>query len=176
MRKFRVLSSNIQLEATINSQGGHITVLFRDTPLSTRRIPQLGDILEQEIPTIFNNKCFNDEHLPFREEVKATEIGHLLEHILMEYVCINHEVLYPTPIVIKGLTSWNWFRDQVGTFKIDLTSKMLDEKIFETALDQTMALFEVIFESIEPVPSLLPLLFFQQESAMRPAVNVLSTL
>src|SRR5579859_7486648 len=57
--------------------------------VSTKDFPNTFDLLEKFLPSILYSQCFNDEKIPFCQEVKQTEIGHLFEHILLEYLCLN---------------------------------------------------------------------------------------
>src|SRR5258706_436221 len=61
-----------------------------NTPIvNTRELPETYQLLETDLPSILRSQCFNELHLPFASEVKSTEIGHLFEHILLEYLCIS---------------------------------------------------------------------------------------
>lgn len=103
-------------------------------------------VLKQYLPTIFESKCFNEGNLSFEDEVRDTEVGHLFEHILLEYLCqtkINsgaQEALY------NGETSWDWLKDPKGYFHITLDVAFKDSFVFNLALQKSIALLNMIFE------------------------------
>src|SRR5437868_1913418 len=91
--------------------------LFSPT-VNTYMIPQTYKILLKSLPRIYLSKCFNEKGLSFSQEVKRTEIGHLFEHILLEYIFELKSKYEPNNFAIKGETSWNWKRDPKGMFHI----------------------------------------------------------
>lgn len=108
--------------------------------VNTRNIPTVYPALKKLLPSVLVSKCFNDENLPFSLEVKATEIGHLFEHILLEYLCQARIQQGADKAIYSGSTSWNWHRDPRGTFHIVITSGIKDSEIFEEALIKTIQL------------------------------------
>src|SRR5437868_15160394 len=75
-------------------------VLFSPT-VNTYMIPQTHKILLKFLPRIYLSKCFNEKGLSFSQEVKKTEIGHLFEHILLEYIFEQKSLHESYHIVIK---------------------------------------------------------------------------
>jgi hypothetical protein len=92
-----VMQKPSSTKITMQSFGEHV---------HTGHIPFIEDLLKKYLPTVLLTQCYNDEQLPFAQEVKDTEIGHLFEHILLEYLC-----QLKSQMVLKKL----FFRDeQVG--------------------------------------------------------------
>jgi hypothetical protein len=108
--------------------------------VTTRYFPETTAILDRYLPSIFRSKCFNDEGNTFRTEVKRTEIGHLFEHILLEYLCLvkREKGLAVSPY--NGSTRWDWDTDTRGTFHITIDSGTGDKEIFSIALDRSIQL------------------------------------
>lgn len=112
--------------------------------VNTAVIPQTHEILSQVLPNIHISKCFNDNDLSFSQEVKRTEIGHLFEHILLEYIYELKVAKGNAHVVVKGETSWNWKRDPHGTFHIIINIGVKDASILPFALKKSIALLEKI--------------------------------
>lgn len=102
-----------------------MTLLMASDLLSTRDLPQTHEILNAYFPKVLNTECYNDLNLPFHEEVRNTEIGHLFEHIMLSFLCELKMKSGCTKASFKGVTEWNWKKDTKGTFhiKIDITSE-----------------------------------------------------
>jgi hypothetical protein len=62
-----------------------------------------------------HHKCHNGHGYSFKREAMATEVPHLLEHLIIELQAQaqHHDVL-------KGETQWNWRVDPRGTFHVIL--------------------------------------------------------
>lgn len=108
--------------------------------INTRELPHTFAILKRELPSILNTTCFNEFNIPFREEVKHTEMGHLFEHILLEYLCLNKLADGHNRAVYNGNTSWNWVKEKRGLFHIVVDVPASDKKYLEAALHQTHTL------------------------------------
>jgi hypothetical protein len=80
---------------------------------TTDTAPHLPRSLFRLFPHLAHHKCHNDGGYTFRRESMATEIPHLLEHLIIELQtqAQRHEVL-------KGETQWNWRVDPRGTFHV----------------------------------------------------------
>ena len=124
-----------------------ITMRLFISEVNTNAFPQTHELLSQYLPTIFKHKCFNYSHQPFSKEVKKTEIGHLFEHILLENICILKFKKGNKDIKIKGVTDWNWYKDSIGTFHIDINYAVDDVKLFNEALKKTIQLTQIILSS-----------------------------
>jgi hypothetical protein len=112
--------------------------------VNTRTIPTIIQLLEDHLPNVLFTQCFNDEGYPFHVEVKNTEIGHLFEHILLEYLCQLKIAKGAISASYSGRTKWNWIRDPRGKFHIHLTCGMKDADILPTAIEKTVTLMKVI--------------------------------
>ncbi|MFN3649599.1 MAG: cyanophycin synthetase family protein [Armatimonadota bacterium] len=64
-------------------------------------------------PHMARHKCHNGNGYSFKREAMATEVPHLLEHLIIELQAQaqHHEIL-------KGETQWNWRVDPRGTFHV----------------------------------------------------------
>src|SRR5947209_18170379 len=80
---------------------------------TTDHVPHLPRSLFKLFPHLAQHKCHNDGGYSFRRESMATEIPHLLEHLIIELQtqAQRHEIL-------KGETQWNWRVDPRGTFHV----------------------------------------------------------
>lgn len=112
--------------------------------VNTREIPHIVELLELHLPNVLLTQCFNDDGLPFRMEVKHTEIGHLFEHILLEYLCQGKIAKGAQRASYSGNTKWNWIKEPRGTFHIRLSCGMKDADILPAAMDKTISLMKVI--------------------------------
>lgn len=114
--------------------------------VNTREIPQTYSILKDVLPSVLRSECFNDENLPFRQEVRQTEIGHLFEHILLDYLCIYKIADGYKKASFRGETNWNWHEDTRGTFYIDISAGFTEQEIFAKALQKTIFLVKNILK------------------------------
>ncbi len=114
---------------------------------NTRDLPKTFEILEQRLPTILKAKCFNDDHIPFHKELKMTEIGHLFEHIIIEYMCRLKLAHGNKSATFSGVTKWNWNHDEYGTFHISISGGRKNGSLFEEALGKSLILMQEILES-----------------------------
>lgn len=87
--------------------------------IHTSDLPLTYGLLDQKIKSVFYNECFNSYKLPFKVEVQATEIGHLFEHLILEYLKIIAENK-GLSVCFSGETSWDWQKLGYGVFRIDL--------------------------------------------------------
>lgn len=96
--------------------------------VNTVDIPNTLNFLQSNYPNVLKTQCFNDKDLPFRIEVKATELGHLFEHILLDNLCALKIKKGASSAVFNGTTSWNWKENPYGSFQIwiDIGKKDLD--------------------------------------------------
>lgn len=115
--------------------------------ISTERLPQTTSVLKSELPTIMNSMCFNPKNLPFSEEVKNTETGHLFEHILLEYLCEEKSKDGGSNFMFEGNTDWNWQKFPEGYFDIYIKYKEKVPYYFNRALDNTISLFRTILNT-----------------------------
>ncbi|HEX7042608.1 MAG TPA: hypothetical protein VF189_05145 [Patescibacteria group bacterium] len=109
-------------------------------------MPKTLTILNDLLPTIFKSKCFNTENIPFKTEVKRTELGHLFEHILLEYLCILKIEKGFDEATFSGVTDWDWTKNPKGSFMITISINKKDNDIFPKALKNSISLFSLILE------------------------------
>ncbi|MBI4038798.1 hypothetical protein HY384_02465 [Candidatus Daviesbacteria bacterium] len=106
--------------------------------VNTKHLPATYSLLKQHIPTILYSKCFNEENYPFFKEVRKTEIGHLFEHILLEYLYHLKLASGIEDPIHNGLTKWDWEEDAMGIFHISIDSGYKDHHLFKTALENSI--------------------------------------
>ncbi len=107
-------------------------------PIRTQNLIHNERLLQLYLPSIFKCTCYNDYNAPFSQELKDTELGHLFEHILLEYLCIQKLKGRTGKAVFCGRTSWNWQRDPRGVYH------------------QSIRLFNAIVGSYQKTPTLDP--------------------
>lgn len=116
----------------------HLIMFLHIDIINTRSLPQTSSILKKYVPSVFHSKCFNYDNAPFSIESKRTEVGHLFEHILLEYLCLlKSDRGFKNP-VHNGVTSWNWTKDKKGTFRITIDVGDSDREIFFAALQKSI--------------------------------------
>lgn len=113
---------------------------------NTQDIPTTVFFLQKLLPNIFTSQCFNDENNTFQEEVEETEIGHLFEHMLLEFLCDDKMKGGYKNVIFSGVTSWNWHKNPRGTFTIMIDAKAQDRFIFSSALKKAVSLLSLFFE------------------------------
>ena len=74
--------------------------------INTNEIPTIVDVLQAKLPSVLYTTCYNDQNLPFDIEVQNTEIGHLFEHILLEYLCQLKLAKGAKQATFAGKTRW----------------------------------------------------------------------
>lgn len=114
--------------------------------VSTKDFPATVSVLKRRLPSILKSQCFNDENLPFLHEVRATEIGHLFEHILLEYLCMLKLLKGSSDVTFSGTTNWNWYRDPRGMFHIRVNAGFTEADIFPEALERSITLLQEILQ------------------------------
>lgn len=130
----------------------NITMCMNIPITNTRELPSTFHMLKKHLPTILMAQCFNSEELPFAKEVKQTEVGHLFEHMILEYLCILHLDKGYEQACFEGFTNWNWVKHPRGTFHITINAGENDQDIFEQALNHSIVLVSKIFERDKLLP------------------------
>ncbi|HUD44981.1 MAG TPA: hypothetical protein VMR41_05530 [Patescibacteria group bacterium] len=125
-----------------------MTMKMLSPVFNTCEIPGTYSILRQNLPSIFTSKCFNDNQYSFKKEVKNTEIGHLFEHILLEYLCIEKIKMGYEDAVFNGVTNWNWIEDPKGTFHITVDAGWQEKELFMAAFEKSITLLNMILNSL----------------------------
>lgn len=114
--------------------------------LTTSSLPHTRSLLQKLEPRVLKSRCINTGSLPFYKEVLSTEIAHLFEHILLEYLCQEKIKRGAKSVRFSGWTRWNWKKDERGVFYISITG-LTDTEIFTQALARTVVLFDTILAS-----------------------------
>lgn len=137
-------SEDYQLAIKNSSKGTFIKMsLFTDF-YHTNSLPKTSYVLEEHLPQVLKTQCFNELNLPFYSEVKNTEIGHLFEHILLEYLCQEKIASGFKKASFRGVTRWNWRNEAKGTFHIVIKLKPADIIYFQYALSKSIELLNRI--------------------------------
>lgn len=122
--------------------------------MHTGNLTKTRSMLKKFLPTILDSTCFNEGNKPFSEEVLRTEIGHLFEHILLEYLCQAKLSDGHEEASFSGITDWNWNTDPQGTFWITISLEKNDFTYIEEAMIQAEALTQAILERHKLVPQM----------------------
>lgn len=124
----------------------NIEMKFMINLLNTSELPHTFDVLKDSLPSIFQSECFNEGKLPFRDEVRNTEIGHLFEHILLEYLTKFKKLYDNEEKSFTGVTSWDWIKNKKGTFNIKINTGDNNSRIFNEAVEKSIELLKKIIE------------------------------
>lgn len=125
--------------------------------VNTSYFPQTHKLLQLYLPTIFKSACYNDEHLPFAKEVARTELGHLFEHILLEFLCIIQLENGLDYASYEGVTNWDWTHDPKGTFHITIKARSEELEILTSAVERTVRLMNIILTKDQAISDPLPI-------------------
>lgn len=118
---------------------------FPTTLLSTQSLPMTNRMLDEHLPSIFTSTCYNPQNLRFEDEVKKTEIAHLFEHIILEYLVLSS--LQKSNRVYEGVTSWDWRKEKRGTFRIKINVGIKESFHLAVAIDKAYKLLSKIIET-----------------------------
>lgn len=91
-----------------------ITVRFRHS-LYSSQVDRLRAHLLDMLPSLREHICYNRSGLSFPEELENTELGHVFEHVMLA-------ILERRGLCTSGQTTWNWHRDQIGTYHVTISS------------------------------------------------------
>jgi hypothetical protein len=117
--------------------------------VNTGHFPHTRTLLSNKLPGVLETRCFNNRNLPFKEEVKGTELGHLFEHMLLEYLYLEDK-LRGVLGVHTGKTSWDWEVNPRGFFEIEIDVRAEKHSVLVKALRKTIALYEELVMSMSP--------------------------
>ena len=126
-------------------------MLCSDGAVNTGELPHTYSTLSRLLPSVLKTKCFNDHNYPFTTEVKKTEIGHLFEHLMLDYICQYKLAMGDKKVSVAGVTDWNWRRDPYGTFHITLEVGRAESTAFNEAFKNSIRIFEVLFNEKQTV-------------------------
>ena len=116
-------------------------------PLRTSFLPLTAILLKKYVPKIFMCQCYNEDNLPFSQELQNTETAHLLEHILLEFLCEEKLLHGADEAVFDGVT--RWYKDSPQHFEILISRKKSDQLFFATALERGLFVFDQIIASYD---------------------------
>ncbi len=136
--------------------------------VNTRYIPDTHRILQQQCPSVLKTKCYNDRNLPFHKEVRATEIGHLFEHILLEELCIGKLANGSDSAVFNGQTKWNWIKEPRGLFHINIDAGFSDQFHLPQALEKSISITETVLSFLPSSQRVKPYVVRQDTSDLTP--------
>lgn len=125
--------------------------------VNTREFPLTTQLLQLYLPSIFHSTCYNDEGLPIAKEVTQTEVGHLFEHILLEYLCIGQLEKGFEQATYEGVTDWNWITEPKGTFHITIQTQEEENTILLEAIERAVVLTNIILTNDESLKAKLPI-------------------
>ena len=125
----------------------HSRIIFKADKnyLYSKNLPGTLPILKKNLPAIFFTKCINDNNYCFEEEAKNTEIAHLFEHIILTYLCLRKKIQEQNDFLYKAKTSWNWEKNEIGNFEIDLNVGLDEEKGLLWAIGKSRTLLSRIY-------------------------------
>lgn len=131
---------------SINYQKNKVVIdlNLKSIPEYTKDLPDTLSVLEKELPTIFENQCFNGQGKSFYEEAKNTETAHLFEHIILENMCLT-KIEHANSAVYNGRTFWDKSANN-HCYQIRLNVPLVDWPIFATAFTKSLNLVEKITE------------------------------
>lgn len=83
--------------------------------LRTSECADLADRVLRALPGLRGHRCDNGTGATFAEEVRDTELAHLVEHAALEVMAMAG-----SPETLRGLTHWDAARDGRGSFRVRL--------------------------------------------------------
>jgi len=148
-----MLPDYFSLAVSCSKLGTNITMQVFTEEVTTKHMKDVSRLLKIYLPTILESTCFNTKNLSFDKEVTHTELGHLFEHILLEYLCKEKIRSGSNEAVFKGVTKWNWNKDTFGTFHIQIDVPHAEKDLLYFALEQSVLLLKRIIHYHASWPS-----------------------
>ena len=84
-------------------------------PLRTTEAPGLAEGIVAALPGLRGHRCDNDAGVPFPDELRDTELAHVVEHAALELMAMAG-----SPVTLRGETSWDFAKDGRGVFHVRL--------------------------------------------------------
>ena len=103
--------------------------------LFTSELPDFDQRLLQCLPSLRSTICHNEDGLSFADELRATEMGHVVEHMVLA-------LLTEQGIYAKGTTEWDWFTEPEGSFTITLFGRGFDPPTVTLAVAGALRVLE----------------------------------
>ncbi len=140
-------SKSFNLQTSIKEDYTKMRMSLLTPFVTTNALPKTIEILNKHLPDVFKTRCFNNNNYTFYKEAKNTEIAHLFEHILLEYLYQEKKNSGERSINVTGKTRWNWQKNNYGTFEIyiNVGKKELDH--LKNALKKAIRLIEKVLAS-----------------------------
>lgn len=113
----------------------------------TSAYPETLALLQQHFPQVLTTECFNDDHICFMQEVVDTELGHIFEHIILQYMCDEAFRLGLPTHEFEGRTWWDCSQESENSFRIAIFVSKAQKPIFLSALQQSIELLNLVLES-----------------------------
>lgn len=140
-------SSRFELVGFCDKHGTVIEMTVKNGFLKTGLFPMTRTILLARVPEVLETQCFNDEQLAFYDEVVDTEIAHLFEHLVLEYICQLKIMAGYKSADHCGRTYWNTQSDN-GIFRVKIDACFRDRDFVVAAVAQSVKIIEEIFASV----------------------------
>ncbi|KKR79641.1 MAG: hypothetical protein UU73_C0003G0309 [Candidatus Daviesbacteria bacterium GW2011_GWA1_41_61] len=137
-------SDNFQLKVKLQQHQTRIYFRVLNCHCTTSSLPQTCSILEHFLPGLCHHQCFNNKQIPFLKEAQNTEVGHLFEHILLEYLYLLKNNSHQHHPIHKGETVWDWKEEEKGIFHITIDIGSSEMDTLTQALDQGIRLLGLI--------------------------------
>jgi|GEM_PF-2051916 len=147
MRIAPIESPYFSLNLKLNKSSSYIQMRLYGTTVNTKNMPSTYMILKNSLPSILRSTCFNNANKPFSIEVKETEVGHLFEHMLLEFLCELKLAKGFRNASFKGKTCWDWYKDVRGVFHITTSCGVEDSDILLEAIQRSNKLLGSIMET-----------------------------
>lgn len=144
------------LDIAQSTQKTNITMKMNIPVVNTSNLLHTLSFLQKHSPRVLNTQCFNDKNLAFHSEVKATEIGHLFEHLLISELYLKKVSLGHTNVVFNGVTSWNWLKDPHGLFHIVIDIGKKEAHLLMQVIKKVIQLMEKLLAPALAFPPFLP--------------------
>lgn len=141
-----ITHSNYSLLCYLRESSLNIDIKLNCNKLTTACFPDTSKILQDILPSIFDNRCFNYRKVSFREEVKDTEIPHLLEHILLTLLRDVALKEGYAKVIYKGFTNWDWTTEERGLFHITIEGDPIHQTYLVNTLNKSIVILNSILE------------------------------
>lgn len=153
-----VNSPYFDLHVQVEEDSAEMVMQLKTPFQTTKALPHTHQMLHEYLPAVLCTRCFNQENLPFEEKVKDTNLAHLFEHILLEYMIQEKGSECNEKISYRGVTSWDWRegKDPVGTYRIKILVTQEETMVLHNALRKAIELVERLLNGLQPVPAPVP--------------------
>lgn len=141
---------NYSISLKVGEKTSYINMVIHDNRLLTSDFPQTYQVLLKLAPDVLMTHCFNEQGLPFKQEVINTELAHLFEHILIQKLSTLRKSCGKNS-TYSGTTYWNWNEEPEGVFHIKLNCGVNDADILESALVFSIDIFNSVVSTADLV-------------------------